>query len=715
MANLTYRQATQVAPVSTTTKNATLTSQEIDGNFKSLNDELITKAPLVSPGLSGVPTAPTATAGTNTTQLATTAFVQTGLSGRQPLDAELTAISGLSANGLITRTGASTAASRSIAVSGTGLSVTNADGVAGNPTVTSNATAANTVSTIVARDASGNFSAGTITAALAGNAATATKLVTARTISLTGDVTGSVSFDGSANASITATVVDDSHNHIIANVDGLQTALDGKVAKDSNTGSATLPAGTTAQRSAVPVAGALRFNSTLTQFEGYDGTAWDAISKPDSSIVSFQQAGTGAAARTAQDKLREWVSVKDFGAVGDGSDATTAFAAALAAHDSIYVPAGTYAVTGITMSNNKVLFGDGEESVINCSGPIDFTDARKGGMRNLRVNLTSASTTLVRLQKGGGVGSFELYFEDVNFVGNIANASTVGIHITDSYINTFVNCLFIDFDKAIIHGVEANRNNYFGCSIRARTNYGTVLIEQTAGQANSFVGCDIENCNRMLDLSGGSVFFADGCYFEAHNAAFGVQLTGGHVGISRSYFNEVFIDLMANGSLELSKNWIKASSLSNAAHPVIRVRPNFSRLILDNNVIEGVTYLCRMNPTRYDYLQQYDAGAGNYVNAYPSNSQHLSIDDMIYDVDTAAIRQCRVDNVRAVRSRAECYSEGRVRFDGATGLQLVASNWNYNPLRLGANYLWVDTTGKLRIKNGAPAFDVDGTVVGTQT
>lgn len=66
-----------------------------------------------------------------------------------------------------------------------------------------------------------------------GNAATATKLATARTLSLTGDVTGSVSFDGSANASITATVADDSHNHIISNVDGLQTALDAKVAISS--------------------------------------------------------------------------------------------------------------------------------------------------------------------------------------------------------------------------------------------------------------------------------------------------------------------------------------------------------------------------------------------------------------------------------------------------------------------------------------------------
>ena len=72
---------------------------------------------------------------------------------------------------------------------------------------------------------------------VSGNAGTATKLATSRTISLTGDVTGSGSFDGSANLSITATVVDDSHNHIISNVDGLQTALDAKQA--TVTGAAT--------------------------------------------------------------------------------------------------------------------------------------------------------------------------------------------------------------------------------------------------------------------------------------------------------------------------------------------------------------------------------------------------------------------------------------------------------------------------------------------
>jgi hypothetical protein len=70
------------------------------------------------------------------------------------------------------------------------------------------------------------FVAATVEAALTGNASTSTTLQTARTITLGGDVSGSVSFNGSADVTITATVADDSHNHVIANVDGLQAALD---------------------------------------------------------------------------------------------------------------------------------------------------------------------------------------------------------------------------------------------------------------------------------------------------------------------------------------------------------------------------------------------------------------------------------------------------------------------------------------------------------
>ena len=53
---------------------------------------------------------------------------------------------------------------------------------------------------------------------------------TARTITVNGDASGSVSISGSADATLTLTVADDSHNHVISNIDGLQTALNGKEA-----------------------------------------------------------------------------------------------------------------------------------------------------------------------------------------------------------------------------------------------------------------------------------------------------------------------------------------------------------------------------------------------------------------------------------------------------------------------------------------------------
>ncbi len=73
------------------------------------------------------------------------------------------------------------------------------------------ADSANTASKLVLRDASGNFAAGTITAVsfvgpITGNADTATKWQTARTITLGTDLTGSVSIDGSADVTLNATI-----------------------------------------------------------------------------------------------------------------------------------------------------------------------------------------------------------------------------------------------------------------------------------------------------------------------------------------------------------------------------------------------------------------------------------------------------------------------------------------------------------------------------
>lgn len=46
---------------------------------------------------------------------------------------------------------------------------------------------------------------------------------------------------------------------------------------------------------------------------------------------------------------------------------------------------------------------------------------------------------------------------------------------------------------------------------------------------------------------------------------------------------------------------------------------------------------------------------------------------------------------------------------------IFESEWDGNHPILGAYELWVDAAGRLRIKNGPPAFDEDGTIVGTQS
>ena len=89
-------------------------------------------------------------------------------------------------------------------------------------------------------DDNGNITAQIFIGSLQGNAATATKLQTARTISLTGDVTGSGTFDGSGNLSITATVADNSHSHSYLPLAG--GTLTGYLSLGNNSNTSTIPA-----------------------------------------------------------------------------------------------------------------------------------------------------------------------------------------------------------------------------------------------------------------------------------------------------------------------------------------------------------------------------------------------------------------------------------------------------------------------------------------
>ena len=119
---------------------------------------------------------------------------------------------------------------------------------------------------------------GNVTGAVTGNASTATALANARSIALGGDLSGSANFDGSANITITATVADDSHNHTIANVDGLQSALDDRDEAGYNLSVGTIASGAITITNATNSGGTARniFQSTSTpgSSDGAVGDLW---------------------------------------------------------------------------------------------------------------------------------------------------------------------------------------------------------------------------------------------------------------------------------------------------------------------------------------------------------------------------------------------------------------------------------------------------------
>jgi len=122
----------------------------------------------------------------------------------------------------------------------------------------------------------------------------------------------------------------------------------------------------------------------------YDVNFVDPVATAEN--VTFTPAGTGAVDTTVQTKLRESVSVKDFGAVGDGvTDDSTAFQNAVnaAANGSLYVPSGTYLIddTQIRVDSPCRIFGDGPTSILR----FDIDTVSQG----LRV--ASSSVTLESL------------------------------------------------------------------------------------------------------------------------------------------------------------------------------------------------------------------------------------------------------------------------------------------------------------------------------
>ena len=131
--------------------------------------------------------------------------------------------------------------------------------------------------------------------------------------------------------------------------------------------------------------------------------------------VSYNQGGTGAIDRAAQVKLQETVSVKDFGAVGDGvANDAAAFTAANSASglSAVYVPAGTYLITG-TVTGNFFTFGN----VTISSGSVS--------------NITQLSPSVTELSPGVGISPVtNSIFKTSTVVNNNIVTTTILLDLT---------------------------------------------------------------------------------------------------------------------------------------------------------------------------------------------------------------------------------------------------------------------------------------------
>lgn len=245
---------------------------------------------------------------------------------------------------------------------------------------------------------------------------------------------------------------------------------------------------------------AIRANKVL----GFDGQGNPVAVATNSTVgmPTFTAVGIGAVSRTLTDKAREIVSVRDFGAVGDGiANDTVAIMAALAAADSVYMPAGTYLINQtIELIDNKYLFGAGASTII------------KANTQNFDViAIIGSYGCLFNMTLDGGDSAVRLYGKTMpcrhNQVQNIViKNSLVGIEL-DGFENITNPCEWhnisnVHISNVATHGVwltksgagKAPSANKFK-SVRVQsgvtslTGHGFFL--QSAKYHNAFIDCAV--------------------------------------------------------------------------------------------------------------------------------------------------------------------------------------------------------------------------------
>jgi len=224
-------------------------------------------------------------------------------------------------------------------------------------------------------------------------------------------------------------------------------------------------------------------------------------------MVGFLQAGTGAVARTSLDKLRESVSVKDFGAVGDGTtDDTAAIQAAvnycIPNQRRLYVPAGNYkttaSITHNLQSGSLYLFGDGNQASV-------FVAVIPGGAPTFQFGLdgTYTSNELVITEIGvnnysNASDAFRCYsIGHIDVSRNSVVGGKRGIYAKAGFVcNILENFISntsgsaVTLDASAANASRVSFNDLFGCG--NGDNAAAILI--SAGDNPVVEGNDIEGC-----------------------------------------------------------------------------------------------------------------------------------------------------------------------------------------------------------------------------
>lgn len=313
------------------------------------------------------------------------------------------------------------------------------------------------------------------------------------------------------------------------------------------------------------------------------GDAIPAGAATTASAVSYTQGGTGAVTTNVQAKLRETVSVKDFGAVGDGvADDTAAIQAALDVGGRIYFPTGTYQCNTVTVSNAVYIDFNGSTLRRATSGTKKIFDHSSGNMTMRNGIVDGQNTGIDR----GMLIEFEdsnatLTLQNMTFQNNCLGYPTPTINQdTDHVYVLAAAALYVDSCRFI----TCSRN---GISLVSTTP--TVKITNSVFENCYLFGIDFEPNSAANDMYEnvvitGNTFKNNG----NHSASDAVWATSGNGPIQFAPYGGDTTKLIAT-NVTFSDNIVisEYNPASPTVAPLIKLN-QIRSLVVNNNVINDI-------------------------------------------------------------------------------------------------------------------------------